>query len=67
MSPEREEVRDWLDEINWSAEGLVAAVVQDDVTHRVLMSAWMNREAVALTVAEAELVELARQAVALDL
>jgi len=54
MSPEQEGVRDWLNEINWSAEGLVAAVVQDAVTHRVLMSAWMNREAVSLTVKSGE-------------
>src|SRR6476646_6817146 len=54
MSPEQEGVRDWLNEINWSAEGLVAAVVQDAVTHRLLMSAWMNREAVSLTVKSGE-------------
>ena len=54
MSPEQEGVRDWLNEINWSAEGLVAAVVQDAVTHRVLMSAWMNREAVSLTAKSGE-------------
>jgi len=44
----------WLDEIAWSAEGLVTAVVQDAKTHRVLMSAWMNREAVSLTVRSGE-------------
>ena len=54
MSPEQEGARDWLNEINWSAEGLVVAVVQDAVTHRVLMSAWMNREAVSLTVKSGE-------------
>ena len=54
MSPEQEGVRDWLNEINWSAEGLVAAIVQDAVTHRVLMFAWMNREAASLTVKSGE-------------
>ena len=54
MSPDQEGVRDWLNEINWSAEGLVAAVVQDAVTHRLLMFAWMNREAVSLTVKSGE-------------
>jgi len=54
MSPELEEAQDWLDEIVWSAEGLVSTVVQDAVTHRVLMSAWMNREAVSLTVKSGE-------------
>jgi phosphoribosyl-AMP cyclohydrolase len=43
-----------MDEIAWSAEGLVSAVVQDALTRRVLMSAWMNREAVSLTVKSGE-------------
>jgi len=54
MSTEQQETGDWLDEIAWSAEGLVSTVVQDAVTHRVLMSAWMNREAVSLTVKSGE-------------
>ena len=54
MSLEQEEARDWLDEIVWSPEGLVCAVVQDALTHRVLMSAWMHREAVWLTVKSGE-------------
>jgi len=43
---------DWLDEVKWNADGLVPAVVQDHVTGRVLMHAWMNREALCLTVEE---------------
>lgn len=35
----------WLNKINWSNEGLVPAIAQDAVTGRVLMVAWMNREA----------------------
>jgi phosphoribosyl-AMP cyclohydrolase len=54
MSTEQEEIGDWLDEIAWSGEGLVSTVVQDAVTRRVLMSAWMNREAVSLTVKSGE-------------
>jgi len=42
---------DWLDEINWNQEGLVPAIAQDHKTGRVLMMAWMNREAVAETLA----------------
>ena len=42
----------WLDQIKWSDDGLVTAVVQDRYTQQVLMVAWMNREALALTVAE---------------
>lgn len=40
---------DWLDEIRWTAEGLVPAIAQDAVDGRVLMFAWMNREALRLT------------------
>ncbi|WP_421683418.1 phosphoribosyl-AMP cyclohydrolase [Stutzerimonas urumqiensis] len=42
----------WLDEINWNAEGLVPAIAQDHRSGRVLMMAWMNREALALTADE---------------
>jgi phosphoribosyl-AMP cyclohydrolase len=44
----------WMDEIAWTPDGLVAAVAQDAVTGRVLMFAWMNREALARTVETAE-------------
>ena len=40
---------DWLDEIKWDAEGLVPAIAQDADSGRVLMFAWMNREALRLT------------------
>lgn len=40
---------DWLDAVKWDAAGLVAAIAQDAVSHRVLMVAWMNRESLALT------------------
>jgi len=39
----------WLNKVNWSVDGLVAAIAQDAVTGRVLMVAWMNREALKLT------------------
>ena len=42
----------WLDAIKWDGNGLVPAIAQDHVTGRVLMVAWMNREALALTVSE---------------
>jgi len=35
----------WLDEINWDKQGLVPAIAQDLQTGKVLMLAWMNREA----------------------
>jgi phosphoribosyl-AMP cyclohydrolase len=39
----------WLEEVAWDAQGLVPAIAQDAVTGEVLMFAWMNREALALT------------------
>ncbi|NCN88570.1 MAG: phosphoribosyl-AMP cyclohydrolase [Gallionella sp.] len=39
----------WLNKINWSEDGLVPAIAQDAVTGRVLMVAWMDREALLLT------------------
>ena len=40
----------FLDLPAWDDQGLVAAVAQDAATGRVLMVAWMNREALAETV-----------------
>jgi phosphoribosyl-AMP cyclohydrolase len=39
----------WLDEINWDSDGLVPVIAQDYKTGKVLMFAWMNREALQLT------------------
>ena len=44
----------WIDEIAWTTDGLVPAVVQDAATGTVLMFAWMNREALARTAATGE-------------
>lgn len=40
---------DWLDAIKWTADGLVPAVAQDADDGKILMLAWMNREALSLT------------------
>lgn len=45
-------MNDWLDEIHWDANGLVPAIAQDYKTGRILMMAWMNREALQLTATE---------------
>ena len=45
-------MKDWLDEVNWNSDGLVPAIAQDHKTGRVLMMAWMNREALSLTAQE---------------
>lgn len=39
----------WLDQITWTAEGLVPAIAQEADSGKVLMFAWMNREALRLT------------------
>jgi phosphoribosyl-AMP cyclohydrolase len=41
---------DWLDEVAFDKDGLIPAIAQDQSSGRVLMFAWMNREALAETV-----------------
>lgn len=43
---------EWLDAVRWNAEGLVPVVVQEAESGSLLMVAWMNREALALTAEE---------------
>ena len=40
---------DWLDTIKWTEDGLVPVIAQEEGSNKVLMMAWMNREALALT------------------
>jgi len=42
----------FLDEVSWTSDGLVPVIAQDHLTQEVLMVAWMNREALGLTVKE---------------
>ncbi len=42
----------WLDEIRWTAEGLVPVIAQEAATGKILMFAWMNRESLQLTAEE---------------
>lgn len=39
----------WLDDIAWNEDGLVPAIAQDAETGKILMFAWMNREALELS------------------
>jgi phosphoribosyl-AMP cyclohydrolase len=43
-----------MEEVRWAADGLVPVIAQDAVSGRVLMFAFMNREALALTVQTGE-------------
>jgi len=40
----------WLEALRWDENGLMPAIAQDAETGRVLMFAWMNREALQETV-----------------
>jgi phosphoribosyl-AMP cyclohydrolase len=42
-------MKSWLDEIHWDDKGLVPVIAQEYKTGKVLMFAWMNREALQLT------------------
>ncbi len=50
----------WLNKVNWSADGLVPAIAQDAASGRVLMVAWMDREALRRTVASGEAIYWSR-------
>ena len=39
----------WLDKVNWTSEGLVPVIAQESGTGKVLMFAFMNREALKQT------------------
>jgi phosphoribosyl-AMP cyclohydrolase len=43
---------DYIDLIAWNSDGLVPAIAQDAESGLILMVAWMNREALELTVNE---------------
>lgn len=42
----------WLAQVKWDSNGLIPAIAQDYQTGRILMVAWMNEEALRLTVSE---------------
>ncbi|HEY5602532.1 MAG TPA: phosphoribosyl-AMP cyclohydrolase [Gammaproteobacteria bacterium] len=42
----------WLDEIKWTADGLVPVIAQDAASGKVMMFAWMNRESLQLSIKE---------------
>ncbi len=39
----------WLDQVAWTEDGLVPVIAQEKETGKILMFAWMNREALQLT------------------
>ncbi|MEQ8262330.1 phosphoribosyl-AMP cyclohydrolase [Pseudohaliea sp.] len=51
---------DLMSAISWNEDGLIPAIAQDAASGQVLMLAWMNREALAATVAEGRAVYWSR-------
>ena len=50
----------WLEQLCWNEQGLLPAVAQHADTGEVLMLAWMNREALLLTLERGEAVYWSR-------
>ena len=50
----------WLSNVVWDEQGLVPVIAQDADSGEVLMFAWMNREALALTAEKGEAVYWSR-------
>jgi phosphoribosyl-AMP cyclohydrolase len=50
----------WLDAIKWDNDGLVPAIAQEAGNGKVLMVAWMNRDALAETAATRQAVYWSR-------
>ncbi len=50
----------YLDEVRWDDKGLIPVIAQDAHSGRVLMFAWMNREALQQTVEKGEAVYWSR-------
>jgi phosphoribosyl-AMP cyclohydrolase len=44
----------WIEQVKWADDGLVAAIAQDVASGKVLTLAWMNREALTRTAATGE-------------
>ena len=51
---------DWLEQVCWTQDGLVPVLAQDADSGRLMMMAWMNREALAATAAEGRAVYWSR-------
>lgn len=50
----------WLSKINWAEDGLIPVIAQEADSGKILMVAWMNRDALKLTVEKREAVYWSR-------
>lgn len=49
MTGADDDAASWLEDVAWDDRGLVPAIAQDALNGRILMVAWMNRDALELT------------------
>lgn len=52
MSLDLDPALPWLDALKWDADGLIPVIAQEAASGKVLMFAWMNREALEMTAKE---------------
>ena len=45
-------MKNWIDNIKWTEDGLVPVVVQDYISNKVIMFAWMNRLSLEASIKE---------------
>ena len=50
----------WLEQVNFNEDGLIPAIAQDHETGKILMMAWMNREALIRTASQKQAVYWSR-------
>jgi phosphoribosyl-AMP cyclohydrolase len=60
MSDKNTQSNNWLDQVTWNEQGLVAVIAQEFDTGDVLMMAWMNRESLQMTLEKGEAVYWSR-------
>ena len=51
---------DWINEVSFNGDGLIPAIAQDYRSNRILMVAWMNRDALLQTATESQAVYWSR-------
>ena len=60
MSDKNAQSNNWLDQVTWNEQGLVAVIAQEFYTGDVLMMVWMNRESLQLPLEKGEAVYWSR-------
>ena len=50
----------WLDEVQWNGDGLVPVIAQEKESGKILTLAWMNRDALAMSIREGRAVYWSR-------